>query len=461
MGVSVFRAIHRSFFAKLFYFVLAVAFFLGFGILSSVIQVSPFSKIKIGDREVASDEFMLVLKDISGNLPSDADEDTLLRMAFDLLVARKVISMEFENWGFYVGDKDIVKLVAGSFGLKTYRDYRNLLRTVGATERSFENYLKDSYFFIKFQDLVLRMQTAGDMEEFNSFITSVAGSRILKIAKIKKSAFHVKIPKKEIRKYYLLNKDKFKVPEKREFWIAKFPSETTARTFYSESKGKKFGSFADFEKYVFEKGGDPVPAVVGKSEAIRSVVYSALFGPNVKEGEFLEPVKVDEKWWVIYVSKIHPETTLTLEEATPQIKSELMSKFIKRELEGIIKKVERKIKKPEDFEKFFRKYSTDIYTETVPVYIDIFPHVGVSSHLSSAVFSDRENFIFGILENMGQIYVVFVGEKFPAPNMKVPEFLTFDAERIIQGFIASAMSDIEIEPPSREKAIAKLVGEER
>ena len=461
MGVSVFRAIHRSFFAKLLYFILAVAFFLGFGILSSVIQVSPFSKIKIGGKEVASDEFMLVLKDVSGNMPSDTDDDTLLKMAFDLLVARKVISMEFENWGFYIGDKDIVKLVASSFGLKTYRDYRNFLRTVGATEKSFENYLKDSYFFIKFQDLILRVQTAGDMEDFNNFITSVAGSRVLKFAKIKKSAFHVRIPKKEIRKYYLLNKDKFKVPEKREFWIAKFPSETTAKNFYGESKGKKFEDFVDFERYVLEKGGDPVPTIVGKSEALKSVVYSALFGPNVKEDEFLEPVKVGEKWWVIYVRKIHPETTLSLREATPQIKSELMSEFIKRKLEKIIERVRKKIKSPDDFEKFFRKYSTDIYTETVPVYIDIFPHVGVSSHLSSAVFSGRENFIFGILENMGEIYVIFVGEKFPAPNMKVPEFLTFDAERIIQGFIASAMSEIEIEPPSREKAIAKLVGEAR
>jgi len=460
MGVSVFKAIHRSVFVKVSYFILVVAFFLGFGILSTISNFSPFSKIKIGDKEVLSDEFMLVLRDVSSNVRAD-DENLVLRTAFDLLVAKKIISMEVEKWGFYVGNEDLVRFIGNALGIRDYRDYRSLLRTLGATEKSFENYLRDSYFFTKFQDIIVRMETAGDLDDFQNFITTAEGSRHLRIAKINKSLFKVEIPEKEIEKNYIANREKYKIPEKREFFIAKFPSESTAKNFFEESLGKKFENFSEFEKYVLEKGGDAVPSIVGKSDAVRDFVYSALFGEGITEGQFLPPVNVGEKWWVIYVSKIFPERFLSLEEASPQIKTELISKFVKQKVEDIVKSVEDKIKTADDFEKFFRKYSSDIYSETVPIYMDIFPRIGNSPSLSNAVFSDRENFVFGVLESGNELYVVFVGEKFPSYEAKIAEFFSFDAERVVQGFIASAISNIKIKPPSRDEAIAKLTGRQR
>jgi hypothetical protein len=57
----------------------------------------------------------------------------------------------------------------------------------------------------------------------------------------------------------------------------------------------------------------------------------------------------------------------------------------------------------------------------------------------------------------GRVFVVFVGKLFPSPE-KATDFVYYDVERVIKGFIARKMADLKIEPASRKEAIDILTG---
>jgi hypothetical protein len=458
MGISVFKTI-RSPVAKAIYFILAAAFFIGFGILSSISPKNRMKSIKVDGKKVFQDEFFLMLKEVEGTKESFESPEALQRQVFELMLARKSISSEVEKWGFSVKAEDIIGLIGNNAGIRTRRDYLNFLRQTGATESSFENYLKDSYFFSKFQDLIVRTETAGDFRDFQDFISNMAGIRAMKVAEIDRSKFRVSIDQKEIERYYIINRNEFKIGEKREFWIAKFPSENTAQSFFSKYSQAQFRTFEEFESKANEEGGKATSVILGKEVGTSNPAFAPFFSEKATEGSpIAPPINIGNEWWIVRINKIFPEKFAELKEVEGLIRERLIGKKVGDEVMKILEQ-NKGITSEEDFEKAFSKYSVQIKSDSYPVYLDIFPGLEYQPELGLAISdTKRENFVFEKpIEVKGKVFVVFIGKLFPSPE-KATDFVYYDVERVIKGLIAKKMADLKIEPASRKEAIEILTG---
>jgi hypothetical protein len=458
MGISVFKTI-RSPVAKAIYFILAAAFFIGFGILSSISPKNRMKSIKVDGKKVFQDEFFLMLKEVEGTKEGFESPEALQRQAFELMLARKSISSEVEKWGFSVKAEDIIGLIGNNAGIRTRRDYLNFLRQTGATESSFENYLKDSYFFSKFQDLIVRTETAGDFRDFQDFISNMAGIRAMKVAEIDRSKFRVSIDQKEIERYYIINRNEFKIGEKREFWIAKFPSENTAQSFFSKYSQAQFRTFEEFESKANEEGGKATSVILGKEVGTSNPAFAPFFSEKATEGSpIAPPINIGNEWWIVRINKIFPEKFAELKEVEGLIRERLIGKKVGDEVMKILEQ-NKGITSEEDFEKAFSKYSVQIKSDSYPVYLDIFPGLEYQPELGLAISdTKRENFVFEKpIEVKGKVFVVFIGKLFPSPE-KATDFVYYDVERVIKGLIAKKMADLKIEPASRKEAIEILTG---
>jgi hypothetical protein len=458
MGISVFKTI-RSPVAKAIYFILAAAFFIGFGILSSISPKNRMKSIKVDGKKVFQDEFFLMLKEVEGTKEGFESPEALQRQAFELMLARKSISSEVEKWGFSVKAEDIIGLIGNNAGIRTRRDYLNFLRQTGATESSFENYLKGSYFFSKFQDLIVRTETAGDFRDFQDFISNMAGIRAMKIAEIDRSKFRVSIDQKEIERYYIINRNEFKIGEKREFWIAKFPSESTAQSFFSKYSQAQFRTFEEFESKANEEGGKATSVILGKEVGTSNPAFAPFFSEKATEGSpIAPPINIGNEWWIVRINKIFPEKFAELKEVEGLIRERLIGKKVGDEVMKILEQ-NKGITSEEDFEKAFSKYSVQIKSDSYPVYLDIFPGLEYQPELGLAISdTKRENFVFEKpIEVKGKVFVVFIGKLFPSPE-KATDFVYYDVERVIKGLIAKKMADLKIEPASRKEAIEILTG---
>jgi hypothetical protein len=458
MGISVFKTI-RSPVAKAIYFILAAAFFIGFGILSSISPKNRMKSIKVDGKKVFQDEFFLMLKEVEGTKEGFQSPEALQRQAFELMLARKSISSEVEKWGFSVKAEDIIGLIGNNAGIRTRRDYLNFLRQTGATESSFENYLKDSYFFSKFQDLIVRTETAGDFRDFQDFISNMAGIRAMKIAEIDRSKFRVSIDQKEIERYYIINRNEFKIGEKREFWIAKFPSENTAQSFFSKYSQAQFRTFEEFESKANEEGGKATSVILGKEVGTSNPAFAPFFSEKATEGSpIAPPINIGNEWWIVRINKIFPEKFAELKEVEGLIRERLIGKKVGDEVMKILEQ-NKGITSEEDFEKAFSKYSVQIKSDSYPLYLDIFPGLEYQPELGLAISdTKRENFVFEKpIEVKGRVFVVFIGKLFPSPE-KATDFVYYDVERVIKGLIAKKMADLKIEPASRKEAIEILTG---
>jgi hypothetical protein len=457
MGVSIFKTI-RSPVAKLTYLILAAAFFIGFGILTSISPKNSMRSIKVDGRKIFQDEFYLMLKEVERTKEEFESAENLQRQAFELMLARKSISSEVEKWGFSANAEDIIGLIGNAAGIRTRRDYLNFLRQTGATEKSFENYLKDSYFFSKFQDIIVRTETSGDFREFQEFISNIAGIRAIKIAEIDRSKFKVSVDQKEIERYYIINRNEFKIGERREMWIAKFPSETTAQAFFSKYSQTQPKTFEEFETKANEEGGKATSVILGKEAGSSNPTFAPFFSEKATEGSVAPPINVGNEWWVVKIAKIFPERFAELKEVEGTIKERLIGKKVKEKVENILEQ-NKNISSEEEFEKVFSKYSVEIKNDSYPVYLDIFPGLEYQPELGLAISdTKRENFVFEKpIEVKGKVFVVFVGKLFPSPE-KATDFVYYDVERVIKGSIAKKMADLKIEPASRKEAIDILTG---
>jgi hypothetical protein len=458
MGISVFKTI-RSPVAKAIYFILAAAFFIGFGILSSISPKNRMKSIKVDGKKVFQDEFFLMLKEVEGTKEGFESPEALQRQAFELMLARKSISSEVEKWGFSVKAEDIIGLIGNNAGIRTRRDYLNFLRQTGATESSFENYLKDSYFFSKFQDLIVRTETAGDFRDFQDFISNMAGIRAMKVAEIDRSKFRVSVDQKEIERYYIINRNEFKIGEKREFWIAKFPSESTAQSFFSKYSQAQFRTFEEFESKANEEGGKATSVILGKEVGTSNPAFAPFFSEKATEGSpIAPPINIGNEWWIVRINKIFPEKFAELKEVEGLIRERLIGKKVRDEVMKILEQ-NKGITSEEDFEKAFSKYSVQIKSDSYPVYLDIFPGLEYQPELGLAISdTKRENFVFEKpIEVKGKVFVVFIGKILPLPE-KSTDFVYYDVERVIKGLIAKKMADLKIEPASRKEAIEILTG---
>ncbi len=447
MGVSVFKAI-RSPIAKFIYFLLASAFFIGFGILTSINPGPQIGEIEFGGKKIRADELYLIMRDMG-----DA-EDKKIEEFFDLMIARKVISLEMERWGFKIGSEDLISLFSAPLGIRTRADYLNLIRSSGATRESFENYLKDTYLFNKFQDIIVRAIMAGEMNDFQDFVSRFAGSRRLSIVEVDKTKFSVKISPEKLKNYYIINRSEFRIPESREFWVAKFSSSVTAQVFYEKNVGRRFEDFSVFSREATEAGGNPTSFIMGKRQGVANVAFAPLFSEVITEGSISPPQQVGDEWWVVYINRIEPERIPPLEEVEGKVREKVYALEVKKILEKILK--DKKFRSKEGFEDFFHKYGK-IYRETVPLLAEFYPQLGNQPELSDYLLSDEENFaVDKVFTKDDKLFVVFVGELLHAPPSKTAEILNLDAQRIIEGFVSSRMMDIQMKPRSRDEAIKKL-----
>jgi hypothetical protein len=400
-----------------------------------------------------------MLKEVEGTKEGFESPEALQRQAFELMLARKSISSEVEKWGFSVKAEDIIGLIGNNAGIRTRRDYLNFLRQTGATESSFENYLKDSYFFSKFQDLIVRTETAGDFRDFQDFISNMAGIRAMKVAEIDRSKFRVSVDQKEIERYYIINRNEFKIGEKREFWIAKFPSESTAQSFFSKYSQAQFRTFEEFESKANEEGGKATSVILGKEVGTSNPAFAPFFSEKATEGSpIAPPINIGNEWWIVRINKIFPEKFAELKEVEGLIRERLIGKKVGDEVMKILEQ-NKGITSEEDFEKAFSKYSVQIKSDSYPVYLDIFPGLEYQPELGLAISdTKRENFVFEKpIEVKGKVFVVFIGKLFPLPE-KSTDFVYYDVERVIKGLIAKKMADLKIEPASRKEAIEILTG---
>ncbi|MCS7213698.1 MAG: peptidylprolyl isomerase [Candidatus Calescibacterium sp.] len=452
MGVSVFKAI-RSPVAKIIYILLAAAFFIGFGVLTAIQPTQTVPKIEYGKNDIYSDEFFLVVREFQN---TEGDENQLMRNAFDMMLARKSVSVLMEHLGFNLTDDMISAIVMGSAGLQGQQDYMNLIRSVGATRKSFENYVRDSYYFTKFQDLIVRVQTIGDLSEFQEIISWIGGLRNLSIAEIKKTSFEVNVSDQDIKNYYLFNQSDFKIPETRDFWIARFPSSQTASDFFNSNYGKDFKTFDEFRLATESLGGKPTEINIGKDKA--TDVLAQFFSENLTEGTLLQPLEVQGQWWVIYIKKVSKERVKTYEEALPEIKEIIISKKLVEKVEKFINDTKEKVKSTQDFESVFDPISEKIYREKIVAYIGMYPIIGASPEIEKSVLSREQNFIFPKpIQKEKKIYVVFIGEHIPSQD-EFTRFLMFDTEKFIQDSVIFVLNQYEIKPKSKDEAIKVLSG---
>lgn len=452
MGISVFKAI-RSPVAKAIYVALAISFFVGFGILTSLQPNQSLPKIKFGEKDIYADEFFLVLREFRD---SQIEEEQAIRSAFDMMLSRKASAYLLEENGFKLTDDMVSSIIMGSTGLQKYQDYMNLIRSVGATRKSLESYVKDSYYFSKLQDIAIKTETSGEFREFEEMISWVAGIRTLLFAEIKKSSFNVSLSESEMKNFYIFNKTDYKIPETRDFWIAKFPSSETANAFFNSHVGKKFEKFEDFEREANSSSGNATEVRIGKDKATDALAQ--FFADNLTEESFFNPMEVKGEWWVIYIKKINKEREKTFEEALPDIKEKLISKKILEKLQKFLDEKKDTVRSSQDFEKIFSPLSESIRQEKVVGYLEIYPLVGSVPELTQFIPSKNQNFLFPRPVQKGdKIYVIFVGEHTP-DNTAFSSFITFDIEKFLQDSIVFVFNQKKIVPSSKEEAIKTLIG---
>lgn len=454
MGVSVFKTL-RSKTAKTIYVILAAAFFIGFGILSSLSPQNTMKSIKISGEKVFQDEFFLIMKELE-RTDSELAKEEIENQAFETLIARKIISKEIENWGLKLSHEELLAILGSQAGISTRRDYINFLRSQGVSQKSFENYLRDSYNFSKFQDILVRAETVGDTEIFQDYLSRALGTRYVTIAEIDKSKFKIQVNQKEIERYYILNRNEFKIGEKREIWIAKFDTEEKAKLFFGNQMS--FPDFSDFENSVTRIGGKATSVILGKEAGSQNPTFAPFFAETATEGVLAPPINVGNEWWVIKIHKIYPERIAELKEAEDKIREKIITQKVFLKVKEILDNQKDKIKSQEEFKKIFSPYSSSIYEDTFLPYLEAYPKVDFQPELSSALISKEENFVFPKpIENKGNIFVVFVGKIIPDPT-KISDFFIFDIQRNFQNIIVREMPNMKIEPKSKQEAIKKLLG---
>ena len=146
----------------------------------------------------------------------------------------------------------------------------------------------------------------------------------------------IKVSDDDIKALYAARKARFETPEKREVQQIVFPNEDEAK-----AAAAKVAGGAWFELVAGERGLKPTDISLGtvaKSEISDSAISDAAFA--LKEGEVSHPVKGRFGFALLRVNKIFPASTMTYEQAAPELKTELANERAKSEVSARRDKVE-------------------------------------------------------------------------------------------------------------------------
>jgi len=147
----------------------------------------------------------------------------------------------------------------------------------------------------------------------------------------------VNVSPAEVTKFYQDNTQDFKVEEERDFESINIDSESRAREIYDNLK--RGVAIEDLMKRYPEASFNRLSAVKSSGE-LKKHIEDAVF--SLKKGEFSEPVKIDNNYYIFRVQNILPPRQQNLSEARDKVYAYLFNKKLQQSmdtwLEGLRKR---------------------------------------------------------------------------------------------------------------------------
>lgn len=258
------------------------------------------------------------------------------QLVLNSLVTREALSKKAEELGLLVSDQELLEVIKnnpnfqkdGKFSLELYKE---TLQRLNLTPEEYEEIVRKSLMAQKVLKLIDKgVYVLPEEIELQKKYTATLFSGKLYIVKPKDVKLNYEPNEEELRKFYTENKEKYKEPEKKVFYVWKTTKKEEAHSIYKALKeGKTEEGFTEY-RVPNKKLPDEVKDIA----------------KNLKPGEF-KLLKKKDTYYIVFLKEVIPERIKPYEEVKEEVKKAYLEKLRSEKLKEYAERIKEKILKGE------------------------------------------------------------------------------------------------------------------
>ncbi len=294
---------------------------------------------EVGGNCITLREYRFELLKYARFLENPSFAPVVRQLVLNSLITREALSKKAEELGLLVSDEELLEVIKkdpnfqedGKFSVRLYKE---TLQRINLTPEEYEEILRKSLMAQKVLKLVERgVYVLPEEVEIQKRYVSTLFSGKLYIVKPKDVKLDHKPKEEELRKFYAENKEKYKEPQKKVFYVWKTNKKEEAHAIYKALKeGKTKEGFTEFR--VPDK---KLP------EEVKSIAE------KLKPGEY-KLLKQKETYYIVFLKDVIPEKIKPYEEVREEVKKAYLEKLRSEKLKEYAERIKEKILKGEKVE---------------------------------------------------------------------------------------------------------------
>ncbi|WP_461829542.1 peptidylprolyl isomerase [Aquifex sp.] len=294
---------------------------------------------EVGGNCITLREYRFELLKYARFLENPSFAPVVKQLVLNSLITREALSKKAEELGLLVSDQELLEVIKsdpnfqenGKFSLKLYKE---VLQRINLTPEEYEDILRKSLMAQKVLKLVEKgVYVLPEEVEIQKKYAAMLFSGKLYIVKPKDVKLDYEPKEEELRKFYAENKEKYKEPEKKVFYLWKTESKEEAQEIYKALKeGKTKEGFTEFR--VPDK---ELP------EEVKDVAES------LKPQEF-KLLKKKDTYYIVFLKEVIPARVRPYEEVKEEVKKAYLEKLRSEKLKEYAERIKEKILKGEKVE---------------------------------------------------------------------------------------------------------------
>ena len=325
---------------------------------------------EVGGSCITLREYRFELLKYAGLLNDPSLAPLIKKSVLNLLIAREALSKKAEELGLVVSDQEVLEVIKsipdfqkdGKFSLEVYKETLNRLNL---SPEEYEEIVRKSLAAQKVLNLLEKgiYLLPEEVELQKKYVATLLSGKLY-VVRTREVKLDYEPKEEELKKFYSENKERYKEPQRKVYYLWKTGNKEEANNIYKALKeGKTEKGFTEYQTPDVE-----LP------EEIRDVAES------LKPKEF-KLVKKGDNYYIVFLKEVLPERVKPYEEVKEKVREAYLEKLRSEKLKEYAKQVKEKILRGEE-------------TGIKPIRFENYPLEQLSQALLISA-EDMDNLVFG------------------------------------------------------------------